>query len=64
MVYNPLNEPITRTINVPLYYTGLSTKAIVKEKDGPPKVYDLNRKYEIQLSISIPANSYNWFVIE
>jgi hypothetical protein len=64
MVYNPLNEPISRTINVPLYYTGLSTKAIVKEKDGPPKVYDLNRKYEIQLSISIPAISYNWFVIE
>ena len=64
MVFNPTNEPITRKIKVPLYYTGLTTKASVKEKDGPAKVLSLNRNYEVELTVSIPANGSNWFVIE
>ena len=61
MVFNPTNEPITRKIKVPLYYTGLTNKASVKEKDGPAKVLALNRNYEVELTVTIPANGSNWF---
>ncbi|OYU65999.1 MAG: alpha-galactosidase [Cytophagaceae bacterium BCCC1] len=64
MVFNPTAEPITRKIIIPLYYTGLESKAIVKEKDGVSKVFSLNRNYEIEITVSIPANGNNWFVIE
>ena len=64
MVFNPTAEPITRKIIIPLYFTGLESKAIVKEKDGVSKSLTLNRNYEIELTVTIPANGNNWFVIE
>ncbi|MCP9746161.1 alpha-galactosidase [Lacihabitans sp. CS3-21] len=64
MVFNPTAEPITRKIIIPLYYTGLESKAIVKEKDGVSKTLTLNRNFEIELTVTIPANGNNWFVIE
>ena len=64
MLYNPLKEKITRTIMVPLYYTGLTNMAQLKEKEGAARSYKLNRNYEIQLTFSIEPESYTWFVIE
>ena len=64
LVFNPTTEKINRTIKVPLYYTGLSTVAQVKEKDSTKKQYQLNRNYEIELSFTLDPESYNWFVIE
>jgi len=63
LFYNPTNEKITRTIKLPLYYTGLTTKAHIAEKDAEAKSYTLNRNYEVDLTISIKANSYHWVVI-
>ena len=62
--HNPLKEKITRTIKVPLYYTGLTDKAIVSIKDSKPTAFKLNRNYEIELTLSIEAESYNWVIIE
>lgn len=64
MVYNPLKEKITRIITVPLYYAGLTSVAMVQEKEGTAKKYTLNRNYDIQLPVTIAAESYNWFVIK
>ncbi|MFI5452186.1 hypothetical protein ACHMWN_08525 [Pedobacter sp. UC225_61] len=64
MLYNPTSEIITRTIKVPLYYTGLSAVAKVREKDGKAKSFKLNRDYTIDLTFTIPAEGYTWFVIE
>ena len=63
MLYNPLKEKITRTIKIPLYYSGLTTVASVREKDGTSKTFSLNRNYEIELPVAIQAESYTWFVI-
>ena len=63
-VYNPLDQPIEKEIRVPLYYTGLTEQAIVKEQDGEGKPYTLARDYSIRLKIRIPAKGYNWYVIE
>ena len=64
MLYNPLKEKIDRTILIPLYYSGLTNTALVKEKEGGFKKYTLNRNYEIELKFSIGPESYTWFIIE
>lgn len=64
MLYNPLKEKITRTIRVPLYYTGLTTTAKVKEQEGFFKRYLLNRTYEITITVTIAPETYTWFVME
>jgi hypothetical protein len=64
MVYNPLDKPITRKIKIPLYYTGLSGTATVGEKEGAKIKYQLDENKNILLPVSIPANGYNWYLIE
>lgn len=64
MVYNPLDSPITRMIKVPLYYTGITGIAKVSEKEGLKKNYKLDENKNILLRITIPANGYNWYLIE
>jgi hypothetical protein len=64
ILYNPLKEKITRTVRIPLYFTGLSSLASLSEKGSPAKNYKLNRNYEIELTFSIDPESYTWFVIE
>ena len=64
MLFNPTQAPITRTIALPLYYTGLSKTAIVKDAKGISKTYTLNRDYTINFTFTIPADSYSWFLIE
>lgn len=63
-LYNPLEVAIDREITVPLYYTGLTQKALVKEQNGMGKKYTLSRNYSITLKIHIPAKGYTWYVIE
>ncbi len=64
MLYNPLKETITRTIKVPLYYTGLTDAAKVREKEGKSVRHKLNRDFTIDLTFTIPAEDYTWFVFE
>ena len=64
MLFNPTQVPITRTIALPLYYTGLSKTAIVKDAKGISKTYTLNRDYTIDFTFTIAADSYSWYVIE
>jgi hypothetical protein len=64
MVFNPLNEPISRTIKLPLYATGLEKTAKISEKGKTPVVFTLNRSYETDLTIQVPARGYSWWIIE
>jgi len=65
MLYNPTAQPITRTIQLPLYYTGLTTIAHVKEKDSVAKTYAIDaRTNNITLTFTISAESYTWFTVE
>jgi len=40
-VFNPPNERVERTITVPLYYTGLTEKAMIREQEGKNKKFEL-----------------------
>jgi hypothetical protein len=62
--FNPLREDIERTIQLPLYYTGINKTAFVREQAGEGKVYQLDRNYAISLDVKIKANGWNWFTIE
>jgi hypothetical protein len=64
MLYNPTKKDITRTIPVPLYYTGLIETAVFKEKEGKTMTLKLNRNYEADLVVTIPAESYTWLTVE
>ncbi len=64
MIYNPLNEAITRNIKIPVYYTGLTTKVQAQPNDGPVKTYPVSRDYEIALTVTIPAKGYRYFIFK
>lgn len=64
MFFNPTDEVITRTIQLPLYYTGLTDKAMIREQEGKAVSYKLNRDYTVELTVKIPAKGYSWYVIE
>ena len=64
MVYNPLDHAVCKTINIPLYYTGLIDKARIHQEDGAGKEYTLRRDYSIDLEVTVPEKGVTWFVIE
>ena len=64
MLYNPLKEAITRKIKLPLYYTGLSKEATVRTQEGKAVKYVLDRNYDIEVTVTLPAEGYSWVVVK
>ena len=64
VAFNPLDEPIERTISVDLYYTGAVGSVMIREREGEPKRYELDRLNCVELTMTIPTRSWAWFVIE
>ncbi len=64
MVYNPLPESVKRTLKLPLYYTGLTGAARIREREGASIRYALDRESNVQVPVEIPAKGYTWLVIE
>jgi hypothetical protein len=64
MVYNPLDVAVTRTLNLPLYYTGLAESALIREQEGQPRKYTLNHKFEANVTLTIPKQGATWLTIE
>ncbi len=64
MVYNPLDQPVRKTLNVPLYYSGLTRLARVTQEDkGRGLTYSLDRNYSIQVPVEMQPQSVTWFVV-
>ncbi|MGC9944417.1 MAG: hypothetical protein ABSE48_21535, partial [Verrucomicrobiota bacterium] len=63
MIYNPLETEISRTLHIPLYYTGKTSTASVSECEGPPETYTLDREFNIELPVKVPAHGVIWFVV-
>ena len=64
LFFNPTSEPMARTIVLPLYYTGLKDRAMIREQEGAPVPYVLDAGRKVTLRLEIPANGYTWFVVE
>ena len=64
MVYNPSAVAVQKEIDLPLYYTGLTDTAHIRQEEGDAKSYALGRDYHVKISAAVPANGYTWFVID
>ncbi len=65
VVFNPLERPVAKVLDINFYYTGLTGRArITGERDGEPKEYRLDRKYGIRLPVEVDAQGMTWFVVE
>jgi hypothetical protein len=61
--YNPLSQPIERRVRVPLYYTGLTNRAIVHWQDGNSEEVSLARDYSAEVNVKIPARGRTWMTL-
>ena len=57
VVFNPLDEPLTREIRVPLYYTGLTNEVRILHNGELLGIKDLSRDYEISIRVTVAPNS-------
>jgi hypothetical protein len=64
MLFNPTNVPMTKTLTIPMYYTGLIGTANCIDDLGFTKKYTINTEHNIQITVNIPASSYKWLVIK
>jgi hypothetical protein len=64
LLFNPLKQPITRTIRLPLYYTGLKGQVSISEMGRAPKVYKLNGNSGTDVTVTLPAEGYTWWVVK
>lgn len=64
VVFNPLNESVTKKLRVNLYYTGLTDSARVREQGGAAKRVKVARDYTTEIPVTVKAQGMNWFVIE
>lgn len=64
LFFNPLNTPLTREVRLPLYYTGLTDTAEIREQDGAEaRQLALDRDYAIEFSVTLPPRGVTWYVI-
>jgi len=64
MVFNPLEGPASKLLKVPLYYSGLTGKAMIGERDGKLQEYQLDRDFSVNLPVHLEPQSVTWFVVE
>jgi len=63
-VFNPTDREIVRDWTLPLYYTGLTTRARIREKDGPARGFTLDRFFRVTVPVRLAPRSLTWFFIE
>ncbi len=64
VVFNPTNREITKTLTLPLYYTGLKGQASVTDENGTSRQFDMNDASEIQIPVTLKPQGTAWFVIK
>jgi hypothetical protein len=61
--YNPTGETLTKEWRLPLYYTGLTETAQIREQDGRSRLYTLDREYAVRLKVTLKPGGMTWFVV-
>ncbi len=64
MLYNSTHAMQRITLKLPIYYTGLSEIAKIREKEGELKQYKIDRNYNVEIPIKMEAKSVSYLVIE
>lgn len=64
LVFNPLDTEVTKTIDLPLYYTGLTGTAKIRREEEASQSVKLDTNASAKLPVTLPAGGFTWFVIE
>ena len=64
VVWNPLGEEVSRTLQVPLYYTGLRDVARVRVEGGDARIVALDPWSRAEMEVRVPARGFTWILIE
>lgn len=64
ILFNPTDAEISEEIQIPLYYTGLTGKAKISERERNSAIYTLNERGSVKIKIKIPPNANTWYIIE
>ncbi|MBS0195921.1 MAG: hypothetical protein JSR77_04105 [Planctomycetes bacterium] len=64
MVYNPSPAPVTRSLDVNLYYTGLTEHALVTDASGRAWRVPIAPGGAASIEVNVPAHSSSWYVIQ
>jgi hypothetical protein len=64
MIFNTKDIDVKEKIKLPLYYTGLTENANIRQEEGKTKSYKISREYEVEIEVPVKANSYTWLVVE
>jgi hypothetical protein len=63
-VFNPTDREIVREWTLPLYYTGLTSSARIRERGGPAREVALDRFFKATVPVRLPPRSLTWFTVE
>lgn len=64
IAFNPTGQAITKTVRIPLYYTGIRGAAKITGADGQQVGKTLNEDAGIDLQLSIPAGGFGWYLVQ
>jgi len=64
VIHNPLPVEVDRTLQLPLYYSGLREKARLRREDGKPERIRLDDQARATVRVRIPANGRTWLSFE
>jgi hypothetical protein len=62
-ICNPSTEVITETLQLPLYYTGLTELARIGGQDANFGKFKLARDFTVAVPLRVPAQAVTWLVI-
>ncbi|MBK8503050.1 MAG: alpha-galactosidase [Saprospiraceae bacterium] len=64
VVFNPMDVDISRTIDVPLYYSGLTDQVFIKTSEGQLSRGSVGRDYNLDLNVKIAAGDWMMYFFE
>ncbi|ETO36572.1 hypothetical protein RFI_00488 [Reticulomyxa filosa] len=62
-VFNPLSSTVNTTLEISLYYTGLSDKAYLSHEDGPYVPVTLSHAYLLSLDVSMQPRTITYYLV-
>ena len=63
VAFNPLDRPLTRKIEVDLYYTGIRESVIVTDEQGQTNSQPIHTNHKLTLELTIPPGQMTWRVL-
>ena len=63
MLYNPTRVVQRMTLKLPLYYTGLRDTANIRQEEGDPKRYGIDRDCSVDVPVEMGPKTVSYLVI-